>query len=131
MGDTVKYNAEITGHHAPYKWKLKRSVRGASESFASGDGSSGESMTYEEAIEEAAHAAAAIHDDWLHKATVNIEPVFVGPAEAPTDEDLGNDSRWEESAAPIGFLDDLPVAEPKRPRGSSLPPDTGPSDFAD
>lgn len=82
----VRYEVEVLGHRAPFKWKLLRIVPGGNRVQVYGGGHEGEAETLGLAVTDASIAAERLHDEWLHANTKTIEVVFQGDPKAPTDE---------------------------------------------
>lgn len=131
----VRYEAEIVGHRAPFKWRLFRIAPGLARSMVQHAQSNGESDSYGAAVCDAADAAEIVHDQWLHANTKEIETVFEGSPKPPAQMAAEAADRELELWASNEF-DGMLVAEPVRPPTPTGPAHTpvdepDPSEFAD
>lgn len=68
----IKYTVEITGHEAPFKWK----VNNPTHQGMGTDARSGEGASYEDALFQASEAAHDMERQRKHAATRRTETLF-------------------------------------------------------
>lgn len=78
----VRYDVEIVGHEAPFKWEVERWLPGASSSTLPTADCRGEADSYEEAMFLAAEAAREAEYKRLHSSTARRETLFDCPVNA-------------------------------------------------
>lgn len=125
----VRYDVEVIGHRAPFKWRLYRSAPGATRAMVTGTDTTGEADSLDEAAFAAGVAAERVHDEWLHANTKNSQEVFVG--EPKSDAEMEAEARDRAVEAREREFDriteaefaGLNVAEPDRPQLHHPDPD--------
>lgn len=113
MPGEVRFEVDITGHHAPFKWKLFRVEPGKTARFGvmlNCKAVEGTEDVFEDAAFAAQAAEAEAYDVWRHENTKDTLVVLRG--EMPS----GRDD-----------ADEIEVCEPVRPKDSTRPTNPAPT----